>query len=285
MEDERPLGRPRMQRLGSWSSLQAPVGTGYWPSIVRLLLGSLMILRLAELNIAMAAINYPAILASATFWFFTFLCVAAGLFTRPALLLASALCLGSYYTGTFKIELPGFMWMAFTNAASYGEPTNIYFIGLILLLLAFTPCADYFSLDKRRGRVKPAGPSPQWAVQLVVFQLSAMYFWAAVVKLNPTFLSGAALESAWILSVAGSLFYSHSADHKLLFQTFGIIVIASEFLLAFLFFFPRTRKFGILFGLIFHGLAMMVFPVRYYSFSAAIVYLLLLDSPKDERRI
>lgn len=274
-----------MQGLSAWPPLQAPTANGYWPSIVRLLFGLFLLLRISELNIAAIAINYPEILPCAALWIGALLCVAAGWFTRPALLISSALCLGSFYAGTFKFALPSFVWMAFANSGSYGEPTNVYFIGVILLLLAFTPCAEFLSLDAKWGRIRKQPAKPQWALLLIIFQLSAMYFWAATVKLNPKFLSGAALESAWILSVAGSMFYSHDAGYKGLFQAFSAIVIASEYLLAFLFFFPRTRKVGIFLGLVFHGLAMLVFPVRYFSFSIAIVYLLLLDSPKDERRI
>lgn len=274
-----------MQRLTSWGPLQPPVGTGYWPSIVRLFFGAFLLFRLSEASVSLWAINEPEILPSAVVWITAAACVAAGLFTRPALLISSFLCIGSFYVFIFGLQTPSFLWFAFADRGSFGEPTHVYFIGVVLLFLAFSPCAEFYSLDSWLGRVTRGGPRRQWAIQLIIFQLSAMYFWAAVVKMNPNFLTGHSLESAWIVSAAGSLFYFHKNEYLPIFQIVGLSAIVAELSLGLLFFFPRTRKIGIIFGLAFHCIAMMVFPVRYYSFSCAAVYLLLLNSPKDESRV
>jgi hypothetical protein len=131
-----------------------------------------------------------------------------------------------------------------------------YFLGLVTLLLALTESDAALSVRPRDGG---AAGSPAtitaWPVTLLKIQLSIVYFFTAVAKVNPVFLSGASL-----------------ADHRTMvaalappvaFAGLAVATVVSEFTLSFALWVKPLRWGAIALGLVLHGLAPAI--LGYYA--------------------
>ncbi len=210
--------------------------------------------------------------------------LALGLFVRPAI--GSLLLLQGY--------------VFFSDQLNFRN--HPYFFLLVLLLLLFSPCDEALSLKrawrKARGQTIPddgyLGPArPVTAQRLIQAQVSIVYFYAALHKLNPWFLSGKGLQQAltddlfqgWsgdalraLLSerALGSLRELVSAEAPLRWAAWA--AVATELFLAFGLWFRRTRPWAIGAGLLFHAGIAFTMHIRMFSLATLASYLLFLDA-------
>lgn len=80
---------------------------------------------------------------------------------------------------------------------------HVYLLALVVLLLTLARCGGRYSLDARRGeRLETA---PAWPVTLLKIQLSIVYAFAALAKLNVLYISGAIMaaqiSNGWIIAL------------------------------------------------------------------------------------
>lgn len=266
-----------MQTIKAWLCENPPYRTGYWCSIARGLAGALLLAKIREANVPAIYLNDLSHFLPLALSYVLAVCLVAGLFSRPAVFIASALCLISYYI--YSLQLPNPLHLPLVTPGSFGDPTNLYFLGVVLFFLGFTPCGDYYSLDARWSKRTPQA-AQLWGVQLILYQVCAMYLWTAISKLNSVFMSGYSLELAWIYGAVGSLGYFHQPEATRFFQVFGFGLIVMELALAVLLFVPRWRKAGLAVGVVFHVGATMLLPVWGFTAAVLISYLLFLDPPE-----
>jgi len=206
-----------------------------------------------------------------------------GLFTRPAI--GSLLLLQGY--------------VFFADQLNFRN--HPYFFLLLLLLLLFSPCDEALSLERvwRRACGRAilddgylGSSRPLTAQRLIQMQVSIVYFYAALHKLNPWFLGGGGL----VESVAQDLLASSSGDvlrallpDRPLESLMGVLsapslmrwpacaAVAAEFFLAFGLWFRRTRPWAIAVGLGLHGGIAFFMQIRTFSLATVATYLLFLD--------
>lgn len=97
------------------------------------------------------------------------------------------------------------IWLYFglgvTNVRPLFYGHHAYLLMAATCLLALTPCGKSWSLD-RWLVIKRGGPTdeigPLWAQNLIVLQMASLYFWTAVDKTGPHFLSGERLEAIFV---------------------------------------------------------------------------------------
>ncbi len=137
----------------------------------------------------------------------------------------------------------------FSNSYS----NHLYLIGTLSVLLALGRSGGSFSLDSRRRG--PLSEIPQWPVRLIQLQISVVYLYSAIGKVNMDFLSGNVLFNA----ANDSMFVP---DLDLLSNVPLLVVVSlgavgAELFLAIGLWIPRTRRpcFGLGLGL---HLAMIV---------------------------
>jgi len=110
--------------------------------------------------------------------------VAAGWRYRPAAALLT-LC----YTLLFLAEETRFI-------------NHFYLYCLVAAWLTVLPAHRAASADARAGRVVPAATVPAWTRLVLLFQLSVVYFYAGLAKLNPDWLMARPL-TMWLTAKAG----------------------------------------------------------------------------------
>ena len=154
--------------------------------------------------------------------------LAAGLFTRWS---GSALVLAICY------------WMAMDRQL---YANHLYLLALLVLLLTLADSGAALSLDAtRRGS---AGTVPLWGVTLIKLQISIVYAFAALAKLNADYLSGQVIAQSTGRSVALS-------------QALAMGALLTEAWLAVGLWLPRWRSATMGLGIAFHlGIAVAMVP-------------------------
>lgn len=108
-------------------------------------------------------------------------------------------------------------------------------VTLLLAYLIFARSDSAWALAPRRASV------PWWPQLLMMTQLSVCYFFAAASKVNLQFLSGKPL-SQWV----------HVQLPLPFFTSMAVGTVIVEFTLAFALWFPSTRRFAIVLGILLH---------------------------------
>ena len=164
----------------------------------------------------------------------------------------------------------------------------------ILLVLAFAPCGDAFSLDALRGR-RRAPPGGSWVygypVLLARLLLAWSYFTSALIKLRvagPGYLSADNLPA---LAVSNSLDNMHDTRfraglwlpaYREYTPPFVALVVLWELLFPLAVWFPRARAVILAAGVFFH-LGTLVFMNIFFPYHLA-MYLVFVDWPRVVRR-
>ncbi len=158
---------------------------------------------------------------------------------------------------------------------------------IVAILLALAPCGRSYSVDRwlavraaeRAGTEPPPERGPLWAQWLVCLQLSAVYFWGAVDKTNPGYLSGERMEHYILYYNLGSS-YPRSPLFAPLVQASALFSVAFEYVLAFGLWRRRWRRWLVPAGVVFHGVIYFTMPVITFTVTTWLLYVLYF--PPDE---
>lgn len=132
---------------------------------------------------------------------------------------------------------------------------HIHLLVIAPILLSFTPCGDYYSLDcvlanvfstsSRNGnkgniqekRERRRANGELWALPLLAMQMMVVYYWAAWTKTNAGFLNGDRTEQLWAYTYYGVDWTQVPFFHEMnVLSSIGTVIL--EYLLAFYYFFP-----------------------------------------------
>jgi hypothetical protein len=163
-------------------------------------------------------------------WLCAALAFALGLRTR---LCGAILTLSMAYTLFFDQQL-------YSN--------HLYLATLVVLLLTIAESGARFSLDARWSGVRDL--ILEWPILLLKIQVSIVYFYAALVKVNPQYLSGAMLAGFWPFNTLATLPGGWLPAQILPFL--AIASILTELFLAVALWLPRLRWLALLVGIGFH---------------------------------
>jgi hypothetical protein len=159
----------------------------------------------------------------------------------------------------------------------------------ILLVLAFTPCGDAFSLDALRG-VRRERPGGSWVygypILLARLLLAWSYFTSALIKLRVAGLGYLSADNLPALAVSNSLDNMHDTQfraglwlpaYREYTPYFVALVVLWELLFPLAIWFPRARAVILAAGVFFH-LGTLVFMNIFFPYHLA-MYLVFVDWP------
>jgi len=165
----------------------------------------------------------------------------------------------------------------------------------ILLVLAFTPCGDAFSLDALRGW-RRALPSGSWVYRypllLARLLLAWSYFTSGLIKLRVAGLGYLSADNLPALAVSNSLDNMHDTQfraglwlpaYREYTPPFVALVVLWELLFPLAVWFPRARAVILTAGVFFH-LGTLVFMNIFFPYHLA-MYLVFVDWPWVVRRV
>lgn len=158
---------------------------------------------------------------------------------------------------------------------------HVSLLMIVTFLLALTPCGRSLSVDRWRAlRAGSAPPEvgPLWGTWLIALQASAVWFWGAVDKLKPGWLSGERMEAIVMAQYFGSDWPAWPGFSAMMTAAaIGTVVV--EFAFAIGMFVPRWHRWLIPGAVAFHGVIYFTLPVA--TFSATMMLLCLAFIPAD----
>jgi hypothetical protein len=165
---------------------------------------------------------------------------------------------------------------------NHDEMLAVYF----LVILAFSPCGDAFSLDHWLRRRRREQPSLAYAYPILLMQLlmAWVYFSSALVKLRVTGFRYLSADNLPVLAIYHSLDNLHDTSFRLAFwlpQVRSVLpiivglVLVWELLFPLAIFWRRSRWWLLGFGVLFH-LATLFFMNIFFPYQLA-MYLIFVD--------
>ena len=186
---------------------------------------------------------------------------AAGMYAVFALMGASALgiLLGLFYRPSVILFGTAFSYAHLIDKSNYLN--HYYLVSLLCLLLAFLPAHRVWSLDALRDPSLRSRPVRAWAVDLLRFQLAAVYFFGGLAKLNHDWLFEAEPLRIWLaansdLPVVGPLLESTWVAYA-----FSWAGLAFDLLMPVLLFRRKTRAVAYVCVVGFHAMTAALFPI------------------------
>jgi hypothetical protein len=169
---------------------------------------------------------------------------------------------------------------------------HVYLLLAATLCTAIAPCGRSYSIDRwravkraaRAGAPPPAERGLVWGQTLIAVQLSAVYFWGAVDKLNPGWLRGEKFE-AQLLDYVFDSDPPAIAGWPALLVALSVGTVALEFALAIGLWFRRARPWLIPAGVALHVLIYVTLPVRIFSVLSILLYVAYFDPDEVHRAI
>lgn len=150
----------------------------------------------------------------------------------------SALVLASLWTGVYLMQKVDY--------------NNHYYLMVLLgWFMVICPAGSRFSANAAMGLTKGSNECPSWVIWLFLFQISVVYFFAAISKLDKDWISGRFLE----------IMFSRYRDHQYLGFLYGskwfcIFIAYAGFLFDLLIvpalFWKRTRTLALIASVMFH---------------------------------
>lgn len=166
------------------------------------------------------------------------------IYTSLAFIASLAFSLGAYTSISGAVLAGCILYRHLADWSIYQNFTIL--LAIFVLLLIPGHAGARLSIDALRKRAA-VSHVPLWPQTLIKFQLSAVYFYTALVKCNPIFLEGAIFR-----------------ERIGFFTSIGpIATIALEFFLAFALWIPKLRKPAIVMGTAFH--CVMLFALGFYA--------------------
>lgn len=219
------------------------------------------------------------VLLGLNFWGSTIL-FGVGLWTRWTGLWVGATAMAIYFYGGYVLDIEP--WTHHHN----------YMLQFCVLLLGLSPCGRSYSVDRwlevrraeREGRPPAPERGPMWAITLICWQVSLLYFWGAYNKSYYAFLIGSRMENYFMYYYTGSD-RPDALWWKVFMVASGAGSIFFEYLLAFGLWVRRWQVWLIPAGILFHLGIYYTLPVSTFSLTMAVLYLAFLDPDRVHRFI
>jgi hypothetical protein len=177
------------------------------------------------------------------------------------LMCCSALCIavGLLYRINAVLFFLSFTYVELIDVSNYLN--HYYFVSLVAFLLIFSPAHRNYSLDVKLGLVSPQQYTSSLPLLLLKAQISIVYFYAGLAKLNPDWLLHALPLKIWLpaqqhLPVIGELL-----TYEWVAYAFSWGGAAYDLAIPFLLWNKRTRLFAFVLVVSFHLLTWALFPI------------------------
>ena len=172
---------------------------------------------------------------------------------------AIGIALGAFYRLSAIVFFVTFTYSELLDATNYLN--HYYLVILLSFLLIFLPTHRKYSIDVWRKPALKMDKVPAWTIYIIIFQLSCVYFFAGLAKVNSDWLFHAMPMSIWLperthIPVLGYFFQFRETAY--IFSYFGAIYD----LTIWLFLLNRsTRPLAYLAVIVFHVLTNILFNI------------------------
>lgn len=194
---------------------------------------------------------------------------------------AIGICIGLFYRISAASFFITFTYVELIDKTNYLN--HYYFVSLIAFLLIWGPAHRHFSLDVAWRRIDRRLVVPAWCINVFKWQLSIVYIYAGVAKLNPHWLLEALPMRLWLpakshLPVIGPLLELDWIPYAFSWAGAGY-----DLFIVFFLYYHRTRPFAYLTVIVFHLLTAMLFQIGMFPYIMIMATLIFFSAAWHER--
>ncbi len=172
--------------------------------------------------------------------------------------------IGLFYRAAIIIFFLSFTYAELTDLTNYLN--HYYLVCLLAFLMIFLPAGRCLSVDARRHPERRVDQVPVWTVNMLILQLSIVYFFAGFAKLNSDWLLRAMPLAVWLPTkshwpLLGPLFEQSWVAFAFSWAGAFYDLTIPLWLLN-----RRTRPFAYAAVIVFHGLTKLLFNIGLFPF-------------------
>jgi vitamin K-dependent gamma-carboxylase len=179
--------------------------------------------------------------------------------------------LGAWYRFSAALLFVSFTYIFLLDQAYYLN--HFYMICLLSLLMIFIPAHRLLSIDAWRKPAMQSDDVPAWARWLLLAQLSIVYFYAGVAKLNGDWIHGEPMRS-WLAERVDTPLIGRFFVEEWVVVLFNYGGLAFDLFIVPLLLWRRTRVVAILWVIAFHVLNMALFSIGIFPWLMLLATLL-----------
>ncbi|MCI0746752.1 MAG: HTTM domain-containing protein [Verrucomicrobia subdivision 3 bacterium] len=183
-----------------------------------------------------------------------------GMYVHFAVLGAAALgvLLGFWYRLSATLLFVTFTYAFLLDQAYYLN--HFYLVSLLCLLMVVIPAHRAGSLDAWRAKQMNSSTAPRWVLALLLAQLSIVYFYAGIAKLNGDWLRGEPFRS-WLAPYAQTPVLGLFVGNEWGVQLFNYGGLIFDLAIVPLLLWKRTRVLAFVWAVTFHLLNAILFSI------------------------
>jgi vitamin K-dependent gamma-carboxylase len=273
----RPIAQPLLPRDPWWRRFFVPVDIASLV-VFRVLFGAALVVETIR-YFAMGWIAEYYINPKLLFTYYGFAWVkpwaGLGMYIHFAVMGAAALgvMLGACYRISAVLLFTTFTYVFLLEQAHYLN--HFYLISLLAFLMMFMPAHRACSIDARRRPVLRSNHVPAWCLWLLLAQLSIVYFYAGVAKLNGDWLHGEPMRS-WLAQRTHTPLIGQFFTNEWFVLLFNYGGLLFDLLIVPLLLWKRTRVLAFLWVIAFHLLNATLFSIGIFPWlmlAATLLYL------------
>jgi len=186
-------------------------------------------------------------------------------------LAAAGVMLGAWYRVSAMLLFVTFTYVFLLDQAYYLN--HFYLICLLSLLMIFIPANGLLSVDAWRKPARRSDDVPAWARWLLLAQLSIVYFYAGVAKLNEDWIHGEPMRS-WLAERVGMPLAGRFFTEEWMVLLFNYGGLAFDLFIVPLLLWKRTRVLAFLWAIAFHMFNMALFNIGIFPWLMLLATLL-----------
>ena len=184
-----------------------------------------------------------------------------GMYLLFGLIGLSAFCimLGCFYRLACICFFLSFTYVELIDATNYLN--HYYLVCLLAFLMIFLPAHRAFSFDVWRKPALRVDRVPAWTINILIFQLSLVYFCAGLAKLNPDWLFRAMPLKIWLLERSDLPVLGYFFQFPLTAYLFSWGGAFYDLTIAFFLLNKKTRVFAYILVVLFHLMTNLLFNI------------------------
>ncbi len=184
-----------------------------------------------------------------------------GMYFLFGLIALSAFCimLGCFYRLASICFFLCFTYVELIDATNYLN--HYYLVCLLAFLMIFLPAHRAFSFDVWRKPALRVDRVPAWTINILIFQLSLVYFCAGLAKLNPDWLFRAMPLKIWLLERSDFPLLGYFFQFPITAYLFSWGGAFYDLTIAFFLLNKKTRIFAYILVVLFHLMTNLLFNI------------------------
>ncbi len=134
---------------------------------------------------------------------------------------------------------------------------HLYLLGILTALVSMSRADQRFAVVRSQ---RHSDVTPTWPLELIKVQITIVYFFGAITKLNNDYLSGSTVASAWNGSAVGAWLVALVGQNGMI--AISAVTIAIELWIAAALW-TRRRRVAVAAGVLLHSAIIMLMPLPY----------------------